>query len=138
MVFIDALKLTFICPIKANRLVEDSGGQRPYRQPEDLDWQANDILQGKTVKIHKFPNAFKAKIFRVANTHRTEWSVTNDLDHDSSQAVQDACALRWKIEQFHQELKQITGVEKCQARTARIQRAYEMLLFAGNSRNQAV
>ena len=122
MVFIDALKLTFICPIKANRLVDDSGGQQPYRLPEDLDWKAHDILQGKTVKIHKFPNGFKVKLFRVASTHRTDWIVTNDLHHDSSQVVQDACALRWKIEQFHRELKQVTGVEKCQARTARIQR----------------
>jgi hypothetical protein len=24
--------------------------------------------------------------------------------------------VRWKIEQFHRELKQLTGVEKCQAR----------------------
>jgi hypothetical protein len=122
MVFLDALKLTFICPIKANRLVDDSGGQQPYRLPEDLDWKAHDILQGKTVKIHKFPNGFKVKLFRVASTHRTDWIVTNDLHHDSSQVVQDACALRWKIEQFHRELKQVTGVEKCQARTARIQR----------------
>jgi hypothetical protein len=122
MVFIDALKLTFICPIKANRLVDDSAGKRPYRLPEDLDWQAHDILHGKTVKIHKFPNDFKVKLFRVANSHRTDWIVTNDLSHDSSQGVQDACALRWKIEQFHRELKQVTGVEKCQARTGRIQR----------------
>jgi hypothetical protein len=30
--------------------------------------------------------------------------------------------LRWKIEQFHRELKQLTGVEKCQARKSKIQR----------------
>jgi hypothetical protein len=28
----------------------------------------------------------------------------------------------WKIEQFHRELKQLTGVEKCECRKARIQR----------------
>jgi len=38
------------------------------------------------------------------------------------QEAQEACALRWKIEQFHRELKQLTGVEKCQYRKARIQR----------------
>jgi hypothetical protein len=30
--------------------------------------------------------------------------------------------LRWKIEHFHRELKQVTGVEKCQCRKARIKR----------------
>jgi hypothetical protein len=30
--------------------------------------------------------------------------------------------LRWKIEEFHRELKQLTGVEKCQAGKARIQK----------------
>jgi hypothetical protein len=30
--------------------------------------------------------------------------------------------MRWKIEQYHRELKQLTGVEKCQCRKARIQR----------------
>ena len=31
-------------------------------------------------------------------------------------------AIRWKIEQFHREVKQITGIEACQCRKARIQR----------------
>ena len=30
--------------------------------------------------------------------------------------------MRWKIEEFHRELKQLTGVEACQCRQARIQR----------------
>ena len=28
----------------------------------------------------------------------------------------------WKIEEFHRELKQLTGIEDCQCRKARIQR----------------
>jgi hypothetical protein len=32
------------------------------------------------------------------------------------------CDIRWKIEEFHRELKQLTGVEACQCRKARIQR----------------
>ena len=31
------------------------------------------------------------------------------------------CGMRWKIEQFHRELKQTTGIEKNQCRKARIQ-----------------
>ena len=56
------------------------------------------------------------------STNRTDWVVTNDLAQGSTQGAQDACALRWKIEQFHRELKQLTGVEKCQCRNSRIQR----------------
>jgi hypothetical protein len=36
--------------------------------------------------------------------------------------VQEVCAIHWKIEEFHRELKQLTGIESCQCRKARIQR----------------
>ena len=58
----------------------------------------------------------------MVSTNRTDWVVTNDLAQDSTDATQQACRTRWKIEQFHRELKQLTGVEKCQCRKARIQR----------------
>ena len=32
------------------------------------------------------------------------------------------CDIRWKIEEFHREIKQLTGIESCQCRKARIQR----------------
>ena len=47
---------------------------------------------------------------------------TNDLNQNSSEVVQKLCKVRWKIEQFHREIKQVTGIEKCQCRKARIQR----------------
>ena len=34
------------------------------------------------------------------------------------------CALRWKVEEFHRELKQLTGIESCQCPKARIQKNY--------------
>jgi len=36
---------------------------------------------------------------------------TNDLSEDSTDVVQQVCGIRWKIEEFHRELKQLTGVE---------------------------
>jgi len=63
------------------------------------------------------------QLFRVAvSTHRTDYVVTNDLTQDSTEATQEACGFRWKIEQLHREGKQVTGLERCQCRTARIQR----------------
>jgi len=32
------------------------------------------------------------------------------------------CDMRWQIEQLHREGKQVTGLERCQCRTARIER----------------
>jgi hypothetical protein len=123
ILFIESLGKFYYCPLKANRQVDDSGGDNPYCRVDSLMWSAHECLHGKTIKIKGFPKYHKVKLFRVeVCTNRTDWVVTNDLRQDLTQGAQDACALRWKIEQFHRELKQVTGVEKCQARKARIQR----------------
>ena len=41
---------------------------------------------------------------------------------DNTQVVQEVCGFRWKVEQFHRETKQLTGIEGCQCRRARIVR----------------
>src|ERR1043165_2117863 len=113
----------FYCPLKSNRLVDDSGGAQPYRRIEELSWSQSELAAGRLVKVRGFPGDFKVKLFRVeVSTHRTEWVVTNDLSQDSTQGAQEASALRWKIEEFHREAKQLTGLEDCQCRKARIQR----------------
>jgi len=122
MLFAESLGKRHCCPLKSNRQVDDSGSERAYRRVDSLDWNAPELEHGKTIKIKGFPKAHKVKLFRVVvSTNRTDWVVTNDLGQQSTQDVQDACALRWKIEQFHRELKQLTGVEKYQCRKARIQ-----------------
>jgi hypothetical protein len=37
-------------------------------------------------------------------------------------AAQKARRLRWRIEELHRESKQLTGIERCQCRSGRIQR----------------
>ena len=67
---------------------------------------------GKIVKLKGFPKDHKVKLFRVVlSTQRTDYVVTNDFAQDNTQAVQEVCDLRWKIEQFHRETKQLTGLE---------------------------
>ena len=123
MQHIEKLKKTYYCPMKKNRLVDDSEGVLAYRSIDSLSWSQYQAEHGKIIKINKFPQNHKVKLFRVpVSTNRTEWIVTNDLTQDSLQATQDVCRLRWKIEQFHRELKQNTGIEKCQCRKARAQR----------------
>ena len=40
--------------------------------------------------------------------------VTNDLSQNDLDSVRDECKRRWKIEEFHRKVKQLTGIEKCQ------------------------
>jgi hypothetical protein len=45
--------------------------------------------------------------------------VTNDLTQDSTGETQKHCSTRWKIEQFHRQVKQVTGLQRCQCRKQR-------------------
>jgi len=123
MTQIDQLGKVYYCPLKCNRRIDDSSGTQPYQRIDELNWTAEELQQGKLVKVRGFPKDKKVKLFRVTvSTNRTDFVATNNLSQDSIDAVQDVCDVRWKIEQFHRELKQLTGVEACQCRKARIQR----------------
>ena len=123
MLFIEQLKNVSVCPLKDHRQVDDSGGTEAYRRVDALTWSEAEKHHGNVVKIKGFPNDHKVKLFRVVlSTQRTDDVVTNDVAQDETQAVQDVCGLRWKIEQFHRETKQLTGLEGCQCRKARIVR----------------
>ena len=78
---------------------------------------------GKIIKVKGFPADKKVKLFRViVSTDRTDYVVTNDLSQSSIDVTQKVCKIRWKIEEFHREIKQLTGIESCQCRKARLQR----------------
>ena len=103
--------------------MDDSGGERPYCRVDSLAWSDEELVHGKRIKLKGFPKDHKVRLFRVAvSTRRTDWVVTNDPTQDSTQATQKVCGFRWKIEQVHREGKQVTGLERCQCRKARIQR----------------
>ena len=123
LLFIESLGKFYYVPLKCNRQVDDSGGVLKYKRVDELNWNAVDSTLGKTIKIKGFPKEHKVKLFRVVvSDNRTDLVITNDLSQHSTGDTQKVCAIRWKIEQFHRELKQVTGVEKCQCRKARIQR----------------
>ncbi len=120
---IDALGKIYYCPLKCNRRVDDSEGTKPYQRIDELVWSSEELTHGKLIKVRGFPRDKKVKLFRVTvSTNRTDFVVTNDLTQDSTDATQEVCGVRWKIEEFHRELKQWTGVEARQCRKARIQR----------------
>ena len=122
LLYIESLEKTYYCPMKCNRLVDDSGGKTSYRRIDGLHWSLSEQTTGKVVKLHKFPKHHKVKVFRVASARRTDYVVTNDLSQSDVSATQQASRSRWKIEQFHREAKQLTGLEKCQCRLSRIVR----------------
>ncbi len=123
MLAIEALHKVYYCPLKSNRQVDDAGGTCPYQPVDSLEWSAGDLAQGKVIKLKGLPKDHKVKLFRVArSTTRTDFVVTNDLAQHTPSAAQEAGGWRWKIEQFHREAKQVTGLEACQCRKARIVR----------------
>jgi hypothetical protein len=123
MLHSEDLNKVYYCPLKANRLVDDSDQQPPYQRIDALAWTPDEQQQGKPLHIKDFPKGHRVKLFRlVLSTERTDYMATNDLAQDSTHDTQEGCGLRWKIEQFHRETKQTTGIEGCQCRLARIQR----------------
>ncbi len=94
--------------------------KQAHQRVDKLVWDETETEHGKLIHIKDFPKGHRVKVFRlVLSTKRTDYVVTNDIDQDSARAANDNRGLCWKIEQFHREAKQITGVEKCQCRTQR-------------------
>jgi len=129
MLQIERLGKIYYCPLKDNRQVDDSGGAKSYQRVDSLSWTKSEDQHGKLVKIKGFPGSHKVKLFRVVlSTQRTDYIVTNEMEQDNVEVVQDVCGFRWKVEQFHimpfgyRETKQLTGLEGNQCRKARIVR----------------
>ena len=64
MVYIEQLHKTSYCPLKDNRLVDDSGDLTPYRHVATLDWTRAEPQHGKLIKLTGFPQAHKVHLFR--------------------------------------------------------------------------
>ena len=138
LLYIESLEKQYYCPLKSNRLVDDSHGEKPYQRIDSLHWTASEQTSGKRVKLHKFPKHHKVKVFRVVSSRRTDYVITNDLSQSDISATQQACGSRWKIEQFHREVsKQLTGLEKCQCRLPRIVRNHIAAAFLVDFRRES-
>jgi hypothetical protein len=122
---IEGANKVYYCPLPDNRQVDDSDNQRGYQRVDELTWSEDELQHGKTIHIKGFPKGHRVKLFRlVISKDRTDYVVTNDMTQDDTQATHEVCGWRWKIEQFHRELKQVTGLEMCQCRLQRSQRTH--------------
>ena len=123
MLFVSDLGKLFYCPIKSNRLARHANTNEYYQKVTELDWTEDQLRASKPVRLKGMPRDFAMKLFRVpVSTNRTDHVVTNDPSQHCSDDTREVCAKRWLIEQFRRELKQRTGVERCECRKQRIQR----------------
>ena len=127
---VEFLRKVYYAPLKRNRLLDDTGGVAPAKRVDALSWTEAEKQCGKIVHLRKFPKGHVVKLFRiVSGSRRTEYIVTNDLSQSDADATQRECRVRWKIEQLHRELKQVTGIGKCQCRKLRAQRNHIACCF---------
>ena len=55
MAGLEELGKVYYCPLKTNRLVDDSGGNQPYKRIDQLSWSAVEAKQGSSSKYEVFP-----------------------------------------------------------------------------------
>lgn len=131
---IDEMEKIYFTVVKKNRLVDETQGVQAYQKIQDLTWSEEELKLGKQVKLHHFPAQHKVQLFRVtALPNKVEFVATNDLSQNSGEDTRKTCGIRWKIEEFHRELKQLTGIESCQCRKAILQKNHigcAMLVWA--------
>lgn len=110
MLLIESLNKQYYCPLKNNRQVDQSIGLHSYQRVDSLEWNNEELKQGKIIKIKGFPKEHKVKLFRVEVSsqghalsglptsvscpYRTDYVVTNDITQDSTEATHEACRER--------------------------------------------
>lgn len=123
MLHIHDLNKYFYCPIRKNRMARTADTKEHYQKVCDFEWTEEELQFGKAIRLREMPEKLMTKLFRVPiSDRRTDHVITNDPSQHCVNDTRHVCAMRWMIEQFHRELKQLTGVEQCQCRKQRIQR----------------
>ena len=114
------LGMVFFTTLKSNRMVSLSK-EDGYVHLDQIEWTQERLEHGVSIKLKKVP--FRVQLFKVVTPHGDiDWIITNSEALLTSDDVQDEDAKRWQVEQLHRELKQLTGIEKCQCRKQRAQR----------------
>ena len=124
MLHIERTGKIYYCPLQDNRQVDEGDGTVVnYQRVDALEWSQKEKMHGKNIHVKDFPRGHRLELFRlVVSKDRTDYVVTNDTTQHSTDDTREVCAMRWKIEQLHREVKQVTGLEDCQCRVGRIQR----------------
>lgn len=112
---------TFFTRLQSNRLVSLSKEQG-YLHLDEVEWTPERLQHGNIVKLKEVP--FHVRLFKlVAPNGDIDWVVTNRLDETVTAPVaQEASDVPGQVEELHRGVKQLTGSERCQCRSARSQR----------------
>ena len=109
----------FYSTLPSSRVFYDT--QNHKHKLKDYEFTEQERRKGKIVQLNKMN--FQVRIFRSCSKKgQAEIIVTNDIAQISLEEAEKMFSSRPKIEEFHREIKQLTGIEKCQARISRIQR----------------
>lgn len=123
MIHIESLNKIYYAPLKVNRNVTRANSGEKYKHVSSLDIDDSEKKNGVLIHIKGFPKDMDVTLFQFPiSTNRVDYIVTNDKSQKDSQTVQNEYSMRWVIESMHREIKQLTGIEKCQCRKQRIQR----------------
>jgi hypothetical protein len=111
----------FYTTLKSNRLVSITK-EEGYIHLQDIDWTPERLEFGISVKLKDVP--FLVKLFKIVATDGDiEWVITNDpAKYLTIAIVRGRKDVRWDVECFHREIKQLTGIEKCQCHNEWAQR----------------
>jgi Transposase DDE domain len=129
--YIQSVFKKFVCPIQTNRLVQQNltdPQPRSHKRVDELEWDTQELKYGKTVTLKGM--SMKVQLFKIISTkgeiESIEYVVTNYINSTSynydSDLIKQIIQIRWKVEQYHREVKQTTGIEKCQCRKYRSQK----------------
>ncbi len=61
MLQIEKFDKIYYCPLKDNRQVDDSGGEKPYQWVDSLTWSETEKQHDKIIKIKGLPAGHKGK-----------------------------------------------------------------------------
>lgn len=100
---------TWITELKKNRVINH------HQHFEDVEIPEEGLI------CHLRGYGWIKVIKRVIKDNHVGYLATNEISF-SKDDISQGYAERWEVEEYHRGLKQITGIEECQARTARIQR----------------
>jgi hypothetical protein len=127
---VSELKKIFYCALKSNRLVSRVDQRYDHIQVTKLSWNETELRNGIRIHLNKSSPNYHVQLFRIdVSTHKTEYVTTNDLTQKDTNNVQKAYGYRYTIEQLHREVKNVTGIERCQCRKQRIQRNHIACAF---------
>lgn len=119
------LKKYFYTTLPKTRMVKEMNKiDAQYQSVANLDWNDTELNSGKYVRLRETPEKLKVKIYSIASSERRIDAVcTNQIEENmTAKDIQEAYAIRWKVEEFHQQIKGTLGIAKCQCRKRRSQK----------------